>query len=280
MASNLAKRIAFAAVAIPLAVGIVWLGGWPFAAALAALGVLGAREIYDLARRQGFDALDRTGGVAAAAIPLLAYWAKGSAALYFGAFWVMAVLVVAMVRRGPKGRPLAAVAVTLFGCLYASGLLAFLIPIRHGANAANQPFAYLCLTLFPLIITWIGDTAAMAVGIKVGGPKLAPLLSPNKTRSGAVGGFLGAVVTAVVLGLLVLNRVGWNFAVWQLVTLGGVVAVVGQVGDVAESLFKREAGVKDSSNLIPGHGGVLDRLDSLYFVVPVAAGLYTVFGVI
>ena len=286
MASNLAKRIAFAGVAIPLAVGIVWLGGWPFAAALAALGVLGAREIYALARRQGIDALDRTGGVAAAAIPLLAYWAKGSEihwaepALYLGALWLMVTLVVAMVRRGPAGRPLGAVAVTLFGCLYASALLAFLIPIRHGANAANHPFAYLCLTLFPLVITWIGDTAAMAVGIKVGGPKLAPLLSPNKTRSGAVGGLLGAVVTAVVLGLLVLNRVGWNFAVWQLVTVGGVVGAVGQVGDIAESLFKREAGVKDYSNLIPGHGGVLDRLDSLYFVVPAAAGLFKVFGVI
>ena len=286
MASNLTLRIAFAGVAIPLAVGVLWLGGWPFAVVLAALGVLGTREIYDLARRQGIDPLDRTGWIAAAAIPLLAYWAKGSEshwaepALYFGALWLMVTLVVAMFRRGPAGKPLAAVAVTLFGCLYASALLAFLIPIRHGTNAANQPFAYLCLTLFPLVITWIGDTAAMAVGVQFGGPKLAPVLSPNKTRSGAVGGFLGAVVVAVVLGLLVLNRVGWNFAVWQLIVVGGVVGIVSQVGDIAESLFKREAGVKDSSSLIPGHGGVLDRLDSLYFVVPAAAGLFRLFGVI
>jgi phosphatidate cytidylyltransferase len=286
MPSNLAQRIAVSAIAIPSAVGVLWLGGWPLAAALAALGVLGTREIYDLARRQGIDALDRTGWLAAAAIPLLAYWAKGSEthfaepALYLGALWVMATLVVAMVRRGPSGRPLAVVSVTLFGCLYASALLAFLIPIRHGTNAAHQPFAYLCLTLFPLVITWIGDTAAMAVGIRVGGTKLAPVLSPNKTRSGAIGGLVGAVVTALVLGLLVLNRVGWTFAGWQLVTVGLVVGVVGQLGDIAESLFKREAGVKDSSDVIPGHGGVLDRLDSLYFVVPAAAGLFRLFGVI
>lgn len=286
MPSNLAQRIAVAGVAIPLAVGVLWLGGWPLAAVLAALGVLGTREIYDLARRQGIDALDRTGWLAAGAIPLFAYWAKGSEtqwaepALYLGALWLMATLVVAMLRRGPAGRPLAAVSVTLFGCLYASALLAFLIPIRHGTNAANQPFAYLCLTLFPLVITWIGDTAAMAVGMKVGGTKLAPVLSPHKTRSGAIGGLVGAVVTALVLGVLVLNRVGWNFAGWQLVTVGLVVGIAGQVGDVAESLFKREAGVKDSSDLIPGHGGVLDRLDSLYFVVPAAAGLYSLFGVI
>jgi phosphatidate cytidylyltransferase len=286
MASNLAKRIAFAGVAIPLAVGVVWLGGWPFAAVLSVLGVLGTREIYDLARRQGIDALDRTGGVAAAAIPLLAYWAKGSEihwaepALYLGALWLMATLVVAMARRGAAGKPLPAVSVTVFGCLYASALLAFLIPIRHGTNAANQPLAYLWLTLFPLVITWIGDTAAMAVGVRVGGAKLAPVLSPNKTQSGAIGGLVGAVAAALALGLLVLNRVGWNFAVWQLVMVGVVVGVVAQVGDVAESLFKREAGVKDSSSLIPGHGGVLDRLDSLYFVVPAAAGLYKLYGVI
>lgn len=286
MTSNLAQRIVVSAIAIPVAVAMVWVGGWPLAVVLAALGVLGTREVYDLARRQGIDPLDRTGWLAAAAIPLLAYWAKGSEthwaepALYLGALWVMVTVVVAMARRGPSGRPLAVVSVTLFGCLYASALLAFLIPIRHGTNAANQPFAYLCLTVFPLVITWIGDTVAMAVGIRVGGPKLAPVLSPNKTRSGAIGGLVGSVVTSLALGLLVLNHVGWNFAIWQLVTVGGVVGVVAQVGDVAESLFKREAGVKDSSALIPGHGGVLDRLDSLYFVVPVAAGLFRWLGVI
>jgi phosphatidate cytidylyltransferase len=286
MASNLAQRIAVSAVAIPSAVGLLWLGGWPLAAALATLGVLGAREVYDLARRQGIDALDRTGVLAAAGIPLAAYWAKGSElhwaepALYAGALWIMAALVVATLRRGPSRRPLASVAVTLFGCLYASGLLAFLIAIRHGGNAGSRPFAYLCLTAFPLVITWIGDTVAMAVGIQVGGAKLAPVLSPNKTWSGAFGGWIGSVVAAVLLGVLILNRNGWNFSAWQLATVGGVVGVVAQVGDAAESLIKREAGVKDSSSVIPGHGGVLDRLDSLYFVVPVAAGLFKLYGVI
>ncbi|MEX2155760.1 MAG: phosphatidate cytidylyltransferase [Gemmatimonadales bacterium] len=277
--NNLAQRIVVAAIAIPLVIGLIWLGGWPLAATLAVLGVLGTREIYDLARRQGIEPLDETGWLAAAAIPLLAYWAKGPA-LYMGALWLMAVLVVAMIRRGPAGRPLTSVSVTVFGSLYASGLLAFLIAIRHGGNAENRPAAYASLTLFPLVITWICDTAAMAAGSAIGGPKLAPVLSPKKTHAGAIGGTLGGVVAAVVLGKLVLNRQGWNFSVAQLLLFGLAVSVVGQVGDVAESLFKREAGVKDSSSLIPGHGGVLDRLDSLYFVIPAAAGLYRMFGVI
>jgi phosphatidate cytidylyltransferase len=283
---NLVQRIAVAVIAIPAVVGIVWLGGWVLAATLALLGVLGAHEVYGFGRRQGFEPLERTGWLAAAAIPLLAYWAKGSEthwaepAIYLGAVWLMLAMTIAMARRGPTGRPLTSVAVTMFGCLYASGMLAFLIAIRHSTAAATRPVAYVLLTLFPLVITWICDTAAMAVGSAAGGPKLAPVLSPKKTQTGAIGGTLGGVIAALALGKFVLNRQGWSFSDGQLLLFGLAVSIVGQVGDVAESLFKREAGLKDSSTLIPGHGGVLDRLDSLYFVIPTAAGLYRMFGVI
>ena len=102
---NLVQRIAVSAVAIPLVIGIIWLGGWTLAGTLALLGVLGAREVYDFGRRQGIEALERTGWLAAAATPLLVYWAKGFA-LYLGAIWLMLALVIAMARRGPTGRPL------------------------------------------------------------------------------------------------------------------------------------------------------------------------------
>jgi len=276
---NLVQRIAVAVVAIPLVIGVIWLGGWVLAAILAVLGVLGAHEVYDFARRQGIEPLERTGWLAAAAIPLLAYWAKAPV-FYLGAGWLMVVMTLAMGRRGPTGRPLASVAITMFGCVYASGMLAFLIAIRHGMNAGNRPGAYMMLTLFPLVITWVCDTAAMATGTAVGGPKLAPVLSPKKTHAGAVGGTLGGVIAALALGKFVLNRYGWTFTPGQLLLFGLAVSIVGQIGDVAESLFKREVGLKDSSALIPGHGGVLDRLDSLYFVIPAAAGLYRMFGLI
>jgi phosphatidate cytidylyltransferase len=283
---NLVQRILVAVVAIPAVATIIWLGGWPLAGALALLGVLGTREVYDFARRQGIEPLARAGYIAAAAIPLLAYWAKGSElhwaepALYLAALWLMLVMTVAMWRRGPAGRPLGAIAVTVFGTLYASGLLSFLIAIRHGGIAVVRPGPYFLLTLFPLVITWICDTAAMAAGSTLGGPKLAPILSPKKTHSGAVGGTLAGIATALAVGKFVLNRQGWHFTDGQLLLFGLVVSVVAQIGDVAESLLKREVQVKDSSDLIPGHGGVLDRLDSLYFVIPAAAGLYRMFGVI
>jgi len=91
---------------------------------------------------------------------------------------------------------------------------------------------------------------------------------------------VGGILMAPVFGFLVFPRVGLDIPLWQLVAIAAVLSVIGQVGDLAESLFKREAGVKDSSHLIPGHGGVLDRFDSLYFVIPTAAAMYRAFGVI
>jgi len=285
MSRNLAQRIAFAVVAIPLAVGVVWWGGWPLAGVLALVGVLGAREVYGLARRQGIDAVDGMGLAAAAVIPLATYWVKGSETrwaeptIYAAALWLLGLLVAAM-RRGPERRPLAGVSVTVFGALYASALPSFVIAIRHGANAGVKSWPLAALVLLPLALTWICDTAAMAAGSAFGGPKLAPVLSPNKTWAGAIAGFVAAVVFAVLLGGWVLPRVGLSLDAGRLVLVGAAVGLVAQVGDVAESLFKREVQVKDSSNLIPGHGGVLDRFDSLYFVLPVSAGLFRLFGLV
>ncbi|HEX9703771.1 MAG TPA: phosphatidate cytidylyltransferase [Gemmatimonadales bacterium] len=287
MSRNLLIRVAFAVPAIALTVLVLRLGGWWLALVLAVLGMLGAWEVYGLARRQGIAPLAELGYVGAAAIPFgalagargeAATWA--SAALYAGVFGLLLLLVAAMFVRGSGGRPLTAVAVTLFGALYAAAPLAFLVVIRHGGSSDREPASYFLLTMLPLALTWICDTAAYGVGTTLGGPKLAPVLSPHKTWSGAIGGLAGALAGSVVLGLLVLNGAGWRFGIWQLLGVGLVVGVIGQAGDVAESLLKREAGVKDSSTLVPGHGGVLDRLDSLYFVIPASAALFELYGVI
>ena len=275
MAGNLTKRILFAVVAIPATAGVLWLGGWWLVGTIAILGVLGAREVYDLARRQSVEPVALLGYVAAAGLPVLFVLAalgrlEGSLVLLGTTFWLLTVLVAAM-RRGPTGRPLVAVSVTCFAPLYTALTLSFLFIIRH-AQPESQIGSGFALVLFPLVLTWICDTFAYMVGSQVGGPKMAPVLSPNKTWSGAVGGGVSAIIAAGLLGQI-LNRLGWSFSIVQLLFLGLAVGVVAQVGDVAESLLKREAGVKDSSHLIPGHGGILDRLDSLYFVIPTSAAL-------
>jgi len=286
MSRNLLVRIAFAIPAIAATVIVLRLGGWVLATFLACLGVLGTRELYDLARRQGVEPLEGLGYAAAAVIPLATVWAKGSTerwaepAIFAGALWLVAVLTTATFARGPERRPLTAVAVTVFGVLYASALLAFTVAIRHGDHSEAHPLGSTALVVMPLVLTWVCDTSAMAAGTLLGGPRLAPVLSPRKTWTGAIGGTVGALAAALLYGPLVLDRVAMQLGSLQLVTMGAAVALAAQTGDVAESLFKREAGLKDSSSLIPGHGGVLDRLDSLYFVVPVTAGLFKLFGVV
>jgi phosphatidate cytidylyltransferase len=286
MSRNLLVRVAFAVPAIGVAVAVLWRGGWLLAGVLAVLGVLGTREVYGLARRQGIAPLEMLGYPAAAAIPFAAIWVMEKdffwlgPVLALGALWLLGVLVAAVVARGPQARPLSAVAVTVFGCLYASALLAFIVAIRHGIHSDAHPLASTALVVFPLAVTWICDTCAMAAGTLIGGRKLAPVLSPHKTWAGAIAGVVGALAAALAFGPMVLERFALHLPVAQLLTVGLVVAVAAQVGDVAESLFKREVGVKDSSTLIPGHGGVLDRLDSLYFVVPVSASLFWLFGLV
>jgi phosphatidate cytidylyltransferase len=285
MASNLTQRVLFAALAIPVAFGVVYCGGWPLVAVVSLAAVLGARELYDFARRQGVEPLEGTGLVSAAFLPALTYLhVRGLAALaewgwFLAGLWMVVVLAMALWRRAPTQRPFAATAATAFGVLYPAGLAAFLIPIRH-ARYETWSWAGAWLVFFPLVITWVCDTAAMFAGKAIGGPKLWPAISPGKTWAGSIAGVIGALATAPLLNVLVLSRVGVTLPLWQGLLFAGVLGIVGQVGDLAESLYKREIGVKDSSSLIPGHGGILDRFDSLYFVLPVSAALYRLFGVL
>lgn len=281
MSRNLLVRIAFAVPAVAATLLILSIGGWVLAGTLAVLGLLGTREVYDLARKQAIEPVEWIGFIAAALCPLATYWVKSYAdwepVVYTGAIWLIVAHLVAAAR-GPAHRPLTALAVTVFGALYASALLSFIVAIRHGPHVDAHPRGSVALAVLPLVITWVCDTCAMAGGALIGGPKLAPVLSPSKTWAGALAGTVGGVIAAIAYGPLVLSRVALGLPAWQLAAIGLVTALAAQAGDVAESLFKREAGVKDSSTLIPGHGGVLDRLDSLYFVLPVTAGLLRVLG--
>lgn len=286
MASNLTQRLVVAAVAIPAAVLTVWYGGLPLALVLAAVGALGVRELFDLAARTGVKPLTVVGMSGAAAIAPLLWVALQPGALGIGlrAGWpllalggLLVVLVATLAVRPPDSRPLASAAVTVLGVAYCGVLPATLLLLRHSGHG-TMSWAGAWLALLPLVITWTCDTAAMAAGKAIGGPKLAPTVSPGKTRAGGVAGLIGGVIAAFAMLHLALVPAGILIHAPELLILGLAVSAVAQVGDLVESLFKREAGVKDSSALIPGHGGVLDRFDSLYFAIPVAWGLLRTFG--
>lgn len=287
MDSNLVRRVGFAVIAIPLALAIIWYGGLPLAFLLALTSVLAMRELFDLAGRQGIRPARALGFVSAAAVAPVTYVALVAPDVrdlvlagwpYLVGIWVIVLLTWALAARAPAEKPLGAAGVTLLAVVYTGVLPAFLIGIRHLSHP-ERSWAGAWLVFFPLVVTWVCDTAAMFGGKALGGPKLAPTISPGKTRSGAAAGVVGGLLMAPIFGTLVFPRVGLHIPLWQLLVLAGVLSIVGQIGDLAESLFKREAGVKDSSHLIPGHGGVLDRFDSLYFVIPIAAAMYDLFGV-
>ncbi|MEW5918851.1 MAG: phosphatidate cytidylyltransferase, partial [Gemmatimonadota bacterium] len=165
---------------------------------------------------------------------------------------------------------LASIAITVFGVLYTGGLLSFGYLLRHHPWTVTAAAGTAVVGL-PVVITWVSDIGAYAVGKTLGRTKLMPAISPGKTRAGALGALVAAVIAAGAYDLFVLQPVA-NLALGlgRATVLALLLSVAGQIGDLVKSLFKREAGVKDSGRFLPGHGGALDRIDSLLFVLPVA----------
>jgi phosphatidate cytidylyltransferase len=286
VASSLARRIAVAAVGIPTAVGVVYLGGWWLVVLVMLLGVVGTREFFALAAKADVQPFPVPAYLGALLLPVAVYVMTPAGGVVdplwivlAAPVWLLVTLAYATVTTTPARHTVSSVAVTVTGPLYASGLLASLLLLRHGGSGMASGVAT-GLVFLPIVTTWLCDSAAMTVGSAFGGPKFAPVISPNKTWSGAVGGLVGSVLVAVAYGRFVLPPLGATMPVWQLLVIALTVGVFGQLGDLAESLFKRSVAVKDSGTFFPGHGGVLDRLDSLYWVLPLSALWFHLFGVL
>jgi phosphatidate cytidylyltransferase len=276
---ELGRRLAVAAVGIPIALTLIYLGGWALGVLMSVAAAVGAAEYYSLARAGGVRPLGWIGIPAAAAFPILAtlypsYRDFSEPAMTLVLVLLLLSMAAVLWMRWPDGTPMAAAASTVTGALYTGGMLAFWVLLRHlpetasdTATAANGT----ALVLFPITITWVGDTFAYFFGTRFGKTKLLEAVSPKKTVLGGHAGLVGAMLTAGIFGFFWLQDVpGYEVSWIWAVGLGLVLGALGQVGDLTESVLKRESGVKDSGAILPGHGGVLDRLDALYFTVPVA----------
>lgn len=277
MASETATRTAVAAVGIPIAVGAMYLGGWVLAALLALCAVLAARELFRMAELKRAFPLGIVGLLGAAGLIALAAIEPergiDTPLLMAGVVViVLAALTASIWQRGVTGEPLLSVAVTIMGAVYPS-LLMFALFLREipGRESALHGTAIL---LFPVVLTWLSDTFAYFAGRMWGKKKLIPKVSPGKTVAGSVGAIIGTPLSAVGYALLLHRFPSWQMGIAEAVVFGIVVSIAAQVGDLGESLLKRDVGVKDSGKLLPGHGGALDRFDSLFFTLPLGYAFF------
>ena len=282
---ELTSRLIVAAVGIPLAVMIIYWGGWYLGILIAAVSGLSASEYYAMAAARGSEPLRWLGIPVAVFLPLLATlhptyhdFSQVAFALVLAA--TLVALASVLWQRWPEGQPLTAAATTIGGALYTGGTLSFWILLRalpEQSTDAGTAFHGAVLLIFPIWVTWLGDSFAYGLGTRFGKSKLIPAVSPKKTVVGALGGLAGSVAVGAVYSWAWLSAVPvYGLSILGAAGVSALIAPVGQVGDLAESVIKREAGVKDSSNLLPGHGGALDRLDALYFTVPFTYALLIV----
>ncbi len=270
--SELTRRIIFAVIAAPASVGVVYLGDWALAIVLSVLAALAAWEFFRMARETGALPIEPAGIALAALLPIAVH------AQRLGVYSLSLTAIVAMILvlfastiwlRGPTGRPMSSVSITTFGVFYA-GLFSYIYAVRYH-NYAVGAVAGTALVFLPIFLTWSTDVGAYAFGRLFGRKKLIPAVSPGKTVEGAVGGLgLTIVICLLYVRFILMPYAQLGLTIQGAVLFAIVVSVAAQIGDLAESLVKREAGVKDSSRILPGHGGILDRFDSLLFVMPIA----------
>ncbi len=272
--SNLASRVLFAVIAIPVVIAAAYLGALVLALLLALVAGLAAWEFYRIAKVDGYTPMTGVGTTLALLLPLAVHFFRVGVfrppPIVLGAAVVLALLALAIWLRGPDGHPLGAVAVTALGVLYTGGLLSFAYALRHH-NYIIDARAGTALLVFPLVLTWISDSAGFFVGRAVGRHRLISSVSPGKTVEGAIGALVLTIIAAWAYTRWVMVPVAQlALTPLSIIIFGGMISIAVQLGDLFESLIKREAGVKDSSHLIPGHGGVLDRIDGLLFALPIA----------
>jgi phosphatidate cytidylyltransferase len=275
MNSGTWPRLLTAAILIPLVVAAAWWGpNWLIAGLAALVAVAALLEFFSMAAHAGFYAYRYWTCLAAVVIMAQQWYASREASragladliyrarspkptlevVLFG--FVLGVAGIMLVSRRPLAEALSSVSISASGLVFI--VLPFSAVIRlHGVDLIGPQ-----LLLFTLVLVWVGDTAAFIVGRSIGRWKMAPHLSPNKTWEGAAANFLAALALSAAFGYWL------KIEPLHMLAMGAIGNVAGQMGDLFESAWKRSAGVKDSGTLLPGHGGMLDRIDALILAAP------------
>ncbi len=275
-------RIVVGLVAAAAYISLVFAyNGLPFALSIALLSVIGVKEFYNAVKKQGGEPTEALGLLACVTFQLAAWTHYGQRfAPYLPALLLVLVITTLLAELGKRRpKPIVTIGTTLMGAVYAGWLLSYLTLLHgmqpgmirlNGENVALlvPPFAHTTpgewLVIFVSACTWMSDTGALFVGKALGKHKMAPSVSPGKTWEGSIGGVLTSLLTGAGLGIWL------HLPLIHALGLAAMCAVFGQIGDLCESALKRDLNIKDFSTVMPGHGGVLDRIDSLLFSAPLA----------
>ena len=259
---SLARRIVTSALVLALA-GLVMFAfpAWAFTLLASIMISIALKEFFSMAGKKGIVVYEYFGITIGALIPLIIYFQKGLEG-YFALepfFIVIACLFIFVLQfiRRDSANAVSSIAVTLFGLLYIAWFFSFFVKLKFMPGGT-------LLVAFVILVTKMGDVGAYFVGNMIGRHSLIPRISPNKTVEGTLGGLAFSLVTAVVSKSYLPS-----FPYGHLIALGILLGILALIGDLAESLLKRDCGVKDSGTSLSGFGGMLDLIDSLLFTAPI-----------
>ena len=266
---NFTTRMIINVLGIPAILFLIKIGRLPFALFMGLVALLAQVEFYRLMQRKGYQPWSISGIGCGVAWIVVSYLAQE---LLFPLMILVFLVHMGIILFKPIENATANIAVTLFGFIYIPVMLSILVVLRE--TTGHLEGGQLVTIIFVTI--WICDALAFVFGKWLGKKKIAPSISPGKTWAGCIGGLLGAIATVVLIDYL-----GWKPAYLQLkdmIVIGLIAGIFGQSGDFIESVIKRDVNVKDSSSLLMGHGGVMDRFDSFLFA-PGFVYLYMLFSV-
>jgi phosphatidate cytidylyltransferase len=281
--SNLTLRLITAAIIIPPVIWVCYVGGMAYVGVIIGINCLAVNEFYDFISQKGATPHRLLGTLAAATLPLIVFVGDAFYATSFMTALLLGVMILQLTKAEIR-EAIASVSATFFGVFYVGWLLSHAVSVRfihsdltrrYGEEntAGIDPqigFFFMILCLAAAVAC---DVGAYFIGRRYGRHKLAPAISPNKTVEGALGGIVlgvaAAVVAKFVFDYLVPGQLSTDFTITVAAIFGVVIASVAMLGDLVESVLKRDARLKDAGVILPGVGGVLDRIDSALLAIPV-----------
>ncbi|MBN2185312.1 MAG: phosphatidate cytidylyltransferase [Candidatus Krumholzibacteriota bacterium] len=262
---SLISRLIMSAIFIPCLLIIARRGGIYYLILIDLIILVGLWEFYRMMEAKGLRPYKIIGVLSGLALPWYIFFQQGIYANLLLSVIFIGIMISELWRK-EKGLAVYHISVTIFGVFYVAWLGSHLFLIRELPHLIGQDysvgFSYVILIF---VLTWSYDTGAYTMGRLFGRHKLFPSISPSKTIEGSIGGVIFSIIGIFIARAFIALQIPWLDAV----LLAVIASVVGQLGDLVESMLKRDVDIKDSSDAIPGHGGILDRFDSLLFTAPV-----------